>query len=213
MFLNHDDHARIMKVSVTDAVSRLTGIVTKNAVNARDKAMSVWKHVRDIPYDVFGVTTRNPDEMIAKNALTCYGKSIVQASMLEAAGIPWRFEFSMCPSHAIEHTIRSLSDSNPLLLKAFESLPGMFKGKELFHSTIQANIDDKWTRMDSTIPESVCNKIQDPEKRDNCLTLDNVSAVHECHVIGHGKDIPDAPIRSWNALSVIGGIVNSAFKK
>lgn len=203
-----------MKVKITDNISSLTGKVIEDARTAREKAGKVWIHVRDLPYSVFGVTGDDPDELIrVDNPLTCYGKSILQASMLESAGVPWRFELSMCPSHAVEDTIRSIGDENPLIVKAYEKFPGLFEGRELMHTTVQAKIDGQWKRMDSTIPHNVCNKIRDGQKREKCKSMDNVSAMHDCRVIGSTKFLPERIIRSWNTISKIGGWLNNKLKK
>lgn len=203
-----------MKSAVTTKIADLTDKIVQGSTNVRDKAMAIWKHVRSMPYDVFGITKDDVDALInSVNPLTCYGKSIVQASMLEKAGVPWRFELSNCPSTAVEHTIRAMTDSNPVVVKLFDNFRELFVGKSLMHSAVEANIDGTWTRMDSTIPEDVCNRIADPAKREKCLSLDNVTAVHECKTLGHATSLPRNVVSAWNAVSAAGKWANAILKK
>ena len=203
-----------MKSLVTTKIAGLTDKIVQGSTNAREKATAIWKHVRSLPYDVFGITKDDVDALVGSpDPLTCYGKSLVQASMLESAGIPWRFELSNCPSAAVEHTIRAMTDSNPIVVKLFDNFRSLFAGRSLMHSAVEANLDGAWTRMDSTIPEDVCNKIANPEKREKCLSLDNVTAVHECKTMGHDVALPRQTVGAWNAVSTAGKWANALFKK
>ena len=204
---------RIVKAVVTSKIAGLTDKIMQGSPTTRDKALAIWRHVRSMPYDVFGVTRDDPDTLAdGADPMTCYGKSIVQASMLESAKIPWRFEISSCPSHAVEHTIRAMTNSNPLVVKMFDNFRGLFTGKSLVHTAVEANIDGKWTRMDSTIPEDVCNRIKDPGKREKCLSLDNVTAMHECKTVGHALFLPKNIVGAWNAVAAAGTVANSFLK-
>ena len=169
--------------------------------------------MKEIPYDVFGFTSSNVDDLVGVNALTCYGKAFLQAALLESEGLDWRFEYSKCPSDSIEETIKSMSDTNPLLNKIYDVFPNLFKNKTLMHTTVQVKVDDDWQRMDSTIPSNVCDKIKNDEKRERCQSLDNVTSVHECNVIGHGKNMPRKAISTWNAVSRLGSWVNDKFTR
>jgi len=201
-----------VKAFVTTKIADLTGKIVQGSTTAREKSMAIWEHVRSLPYDVFGITNDDPDSLSSGEPITCYGKSIVQASMLEAAKIPWRFELSSCPSTAIESTVRAMADSNPFIVKVFDNFRGLITGKSLTHATVEANIDGTWTRMDSTIPADVCNRMKDPGKRKKCLSLDNVTAVHECTPIGHALSLPINVVGAWNAVSTAGKMANSLFK-
>lgn len=201
-----------MKVKTTDAVSSLSGKISGLAGNAKDKAVAIWEHVREIPYDVFSITPDSIDTLLKENVMTCYGKSFLQAALLESEGIPWRFEYSMCPSHAIEQTIKAMEDRSPLLSKLFDNAPSLFKDKSLLHTSVQVNVDGKWERMDSTIPRSVCDKIKDPVKREKCHSIDNVTAIHECKIIGHGMDLPRKAVNAMNVISRLGGWLNESIR-
>jgi transglutaminase-like putative cysteine protease len=203
-----------MKSLVTARIAGLTDKIVQGSTSARDKALAIWKHVRAMPYDVFGITKDDVDALASSpDPLTCYGKSLVQSSMLESAGIPWRFELSNCPSTAVEHTVRAMTGSNPLVVKLFDNFRSLFAGQSLMHSAVEANIDGTWTRMDSTIPEDVCKRMADPAKREKCLSLDNVTAVHECKTIGHDVSLPRQVVGAWNAVSAAGKWANALFKK
>lgn len=201
-----------MKVKVTDAISHLAERVSGVASDAKGKAQAIWEHVREIPYNVFSITPDKVEELVNESVMTCYGKAFLQAALLESEGIDWRFEYSMCPSRAIEQTIKAMEDTSPLLSKIYESFPSVFKDKSLLHTAVQVNVDGKWNLMDSTIPKSVCDKISDPTKREKCYSFDNVTAIHECNVIGHGKDMPRKAVSGMNALSRLAGWVNDAIK-
>ena len=103
-----------MKVVVTEGISKLSGKISGIATGAKEKAIEIWKHVNEIPYDIFGITPNNVDDLVKEGTMTCYGKAFLQAALLESEGIDWRFEYSKCPSHAIESTIKSMSDTNPV---------------------------------------------------------------------------------------------------
>lgn len=201
-----------MKVMVTDAISRLSGKVSGFATDAKEKATAIWEHVREIPYNVFSVTPERVEDLVDKSVLTCYGKAFLQAALLESEHIPWRFEYSMCPSTAIEDTVKAMEEQSPLLSKIYDTFPSVFKGKSLLHTAVQVNVDGDWKRMDSTIPKNVCDKIADPAKREKCQSFDNVTAVHECEVVGHGTEMPRKTVKSMNVLSRLGGWVNNAIK-
>jgi transglutaminase-like putative cysteine protease len=113
-----------MRPSVTRNVSSITGRIAGKMDSLVDKSTKIWEYVRDLPYDIFGITTSNIDSLTDGKPLTCYGKSLLQASMLESAGIPWRFEISSCPSHNVGETICGIG--NLLVTTLFNKFPGMF---------------------------------------------------------------------------------------
>lgn len=201
-----------MKARVTENFRSLSDKLTGNLSSVKDKAFTIYEHVKSIPYSTFAVVDKNIDKLLDGNPLTCYGKALVQATLLEASNVPWRFEISSCPSHAVEETIKLLSDDNPIIMKLFKNFPGLFEGKRLMHTTVQAKIGDEWKRMDSTIPKSVCNKIKNEEKRKQCFSTDNVSAIHQCDLIGYSHEIPRKIVSSWNLISKIGNWVNDKIK-
>lgn len=203
-----------MNVHVTDTVDSITKRIVSGASNVKEKALKIYDYVRELPYDVFGNIGSNIDDLFTSGSpLTCYGKAIAHASMLEAAGIPWRIELSKCSAASLKKTIEAVSEKNPLVMKAFNMFPGLFNGKEMVHATVQANVDGNWKRMDSTIPHEVCSKIKDAEKREKCLSFDNVSAMHDCNTLGNVKSIPEKLITSWNAVSRAGQWANAMLKE
>lgn len=185
-----------MKIQVTTTIDNMTKKITEGAKTIKGKALKIYDYVRELPYDTFGVVSENIDDLFSpERPLTCYGKTIAQASMFEAAKIPWRIELSKCSADSLGKTIEAVSGSNPLVLKMYKNFPGLFNGKEMIHSTVQAKVDGKWQRMDSTIPHYICEKIKDPVKRGKCLTTDNVSAMHDCNVLGFVDSIPEKLVR------------------
>jgi hypothetical protein len=191
-----------MQARQTPVIDKLTRDVVGKSKDAREKALKIWKRVKKISYDIFA-TTGDIDSAARKgDPQTCYGKALIQGSMLESAGVPWRFEISRCPSSGIDPTIRAIG--NPVITKLFEKFKDKIDGKELLHTTVQVFAGGKWTRMDSTIPDEVCDKIDGKKRRKLCHSLDNVTALHGCTVTGHGKELPARQINAWNIISRMG---------
>ena len=200
-----------MKAAVTSSVKELSRKITSTAKDYKEMTDRIWKHVRSIPYDLFSMTSSSIDETIKQKGLTCYGKALLQASLLESEGIPWRFEISRCPATHVAETIRVLGEKNPVISKLYEKFRGMIGGNELIHAAVQVNTDGEWKLMDTTLDPEICGKIKDPEKMKKCLSTDNVTAVHGCRVIGHEKELPETVVKSWNAVSSVGNMVNNLF--
>jgi hypothetical protein len=200
-----------MKAAVTSSVKELSRKITSTAKDYKEKTERIWHHVRSIPYELFSITSSDIDETIKQKGLTCYGKALLQASLLESEGIPWRFEISKCPATHVGETIQVLGEKNPVISKLYEKFRGMIGGNELIHTSVQVNVDGSWKLMDTTLDPEICGKIKDPAKRDRCFSTDNVTAVHGCRIIGHEKELPEAIIKSLNAVSSIGNMANNLF--
>ncbi len=190
-----------MQAMVTERIAGIASSITGQMHGVKDKSTAIWDHVRSIPYDLFSVTSRDVDDLVGK-PLTCYGKALLQASLLEAEKIPWQFEISMCPSTRVEETVNALGEKEPSIKMLFSNFRNIIKGSEMFHTAVQVKGNDgNWMRMDSTIPPDVCNKMKDPENKEKCLSMDNITAVHKCRVIGHGREIPAMAVNAWSGLS------------
>ncbi len=198
----------------SDRLKSLANKITENASSAMDKSVRVWNFMKNIPYDIVGTGTTDPSKLLDKKSLDCAGKALLQSDLLTLSGIKNRIELLECPASTMKATMKTILKDNPSLLKVTEKLSGMFKNMEMTHVAVQSKVGDEWIRMDSTLPTSVCEKIKDDKKREDCKTFDNVSAVNECRHIGFSNEVPSSVFFTSNLLSKIGNFFgNFSFKK
>src|ERR1700730_9743057 len=140
---------------VTDRAKALTsGCKTDN-----EKVGNIYRFVRDMPYDILNSFRylaegkRRASDVLDAGHAFCMGKASTFVSLCRASGVPARIGFQQldCPEKEfMSEEVRSLWQDRPLP----------------WHSLGEAYVNDRWLKLDATIPMSVAAAKGKPYIRD-----------------------------------------------
>jgi len=175
-------------IKITPEIKELAEKITDGAETDAEKAEKIYNYMRDINY--FISPSMPAPNLIDRKFLDCGSKHTLQASLLRASGIPARINLMECPLEAVSKTvdhIRLPRMGRVVLGTALSAI-----GEDVNYGThyaLDAYYDDDWHFQDSTVPPQLCNYFTG-EKKADCLSKKNASALLGCRKIGHTKDLP-----------------------
>jgi hypothetical protein len=144
-----------------------------DGMNQRDASISVYDHIRDIPYAV--VHGRNPEtaqeEMLMQNKGSCTAKHTLLSDMFEKLGIGTRYV-----SHIFSWTDLSRQYPKDLAELALQ----MPHSDHLF---CQAHIDGDWVNVDATWDSALKNSGFPVNEYWNGISDQNTAVKHKTEIV------------------------------
>jgi len=175
-------------IKLTPEIEALAEKITEGATTDAEKADKIYDYMRDINY--FISPAMPAPSLIDRKFLDCGSKHTLQASLLRSQGIPARINLMECPITAVTKTLEHIRLPKMTMIVGNTALNAI--GEDVNYGThyaLDAHYDDEWHFQDATVPPKLC-KYFTGEKKEECLSRQNASALLGCRKIGHTEDLP-----------------------
>ncbi len=176
-------------IRITPKVKKLAEKITKGAKTDREKAEKIYEYVLNKPY--FFAPATSVDKVLDYEFMDCTSKHTLLATLNRAVGIPTRIALMECPINNFDGLVNQFRLPQWMEIMANGVIQAysddIFNGT---HMATQVYLDGKWEFMDATLSPRLCKVFKEKEKKEDCLSKKNASAVLGCKIIGVSADIP-----------------------